>query len=57
MSIAAPEPVPGWCESFSPAFAELPNTRPAWGTPDINTAGHENDSWDGMAIGWWGGEP
>ncbi|MGO1183468.1 MAG: hypothetical protein ACTHZ5_09990 [Micrococcaceae bacterium] len=21
------------------------------------TAGYENDSWSGEAIGWWGGEP
>ena len=22
-----------------------------------DTVGHENDSWAGVAIGWWGGEP
>jgi len=27
----------------------------SYGPPD--TVGHENDSWAGVAIGWFGGEP
>ncbi|GAB3712501.1 hypothetical protein GCM10028793_47650 [Nocardiopsis oceani] len=35
--------------------AVLSDPTSSHGSPD--TIGHENDSWAGVAIGWWGGEP
>ena len=30
---------------------------PADSHASTDTIGHENDSWAGVAIGWWGGDP
>ena len=43
-------------------FTSCPTIRAALSEPtnshaSTDTVGHENDSWAGEAIGWWGGEP